>query len=450
MKIFNWFRRWRTSINSGLISIFSALFLSKIEACDTVNAGEWCSVWKSVLNVRLISGKFMWGSFFAFIMFNVIMEIMRRYLSRMELSQSFNDVMKKYTACSIKESLSDGTLSWGEGKTVCYSKAIIEGWKSEDVLVSTYDDMTYHFYDKEENKKWYKEKKFYFVDKNYEEYVQSEAFQKIIREGNNLPRVMLKDCRMNFDTKNQKLLLDLAKTEWSQTPYVWKQFGKKEGGELEPTSLMREYSKGITSGTNSERYLPNSFCMHLIIETLDNKIIKSRISQNKKNDNAGTWAFSLGEQIAIEDFCDGKDLKDDFVKNWMKRAFQEEYRLSENDYMNIVDEKSLRILSVDFESDRYNFAMVCIVRLNYNYKTFYNQVAPMLGTEEAIELGFIELENIPSILFSYLSKEQRELYHPSSYLRLLLFYMHRCGVARAEQRIVKMYQDLMGKNNLEN
>lgn len=91
---------------------------------------------------------------------------------------------------------------------MCYSKAIIEGWKSEDVLVSTYDDMMYHFYDKEENKKWYKEKKFYFVDKNYEEYVQSEAFQKIIREGNNLSRVMLKDCRMNFDTKNQKLLLD--------------------------------------------------------------------------------------------------------------------------------------------------------------------------------------------------------------------------------------------------
>ena len=31
---------------------------------------------------------------------------------------------------------------------MCYSKAIIEGWKSEDVLVSTYDDMMYHFYDK--------------------------------------------------------------------------------------------------------------------------------------------------------------------------------------------------------------------------------------------------------------------------------------------------------------
>ena len=179
------------------------------------------------------------------------------------------------------------------------------------------------------------------------------------------------------------------------------------------------------------------------IETLDNKIIKSRISQNKKNDNAGTWAFSLGEQMAIEDFCDGKDLKDNFVKNWMKRAFQEEYRLSENDYMNIVDEKSLRILSVDFESDRYNFAMVCTVRLNYRYETFYNQVAPLLSTEEAIELGFIELENIPSILFSYLQKKQRVLYHPSSYLRLLLFYMHRCGVARAERQILKEEQNLM-------
>lgn len=351
--------------------------------------------------------------------------------------------MKKYTADSIVESLSDGTISWGEGKTVCCCNTLIEGWKSEDVIVSTYDDAMYHFACKKENKKLYGEKSFYFLNKKYTKYVRSKAFQKVIREGNNLPRVMLKDCHINFDTKNRKLLLDLAKTEWSQTTYVWKQFGKKKGKELEPTSLMREYSNGITSGTNSERYLPNSLCMHLIIETLDNKIIKSRISQNKKNDNAGTWAFSLGEQLAIEDFCDGKDLKDNFVKNWMKRAFQEEYRLSENDYMNIVDEKSLRILSVDFESDRYNFAMVCTVRLNYRYETFYNQVAPLLSTEEAIELGFVELENIPSILFSYLQKKQRVLYHPSSYLRLLLFYMHRCGVARAERQILKEEQNLM-------
>lgn len=206
--------------------------------------------------------------------------------------------MKKYTADSIVDSLSDGIIAWGEGKTVCCSSAIIEGWRSEDVIVSTYD-------------------------------------------------------------------------------------------------------------------------------------------------NAGTWAFSLGKQIAIEDFCDGKDLKDNFVKNWMKRAFQEEYRLSENDYMNIVEEKSLRILSVNFESDRYNFAMVCTVRLNYCYDTFYNQVAPLLSTEEAIELGFIELKEIPSILFSYLQKDQRALYHPSSYLRLLLFYMHRSGVARAERQIVKLDQKMM-------
>lgn len=443
MKIFKWFRQKRVGINGSLISVFSTLLLSKVEALDVANIVDWGTAWRSFLSIKLLSEWLMWGSLFLLIIFNVIFETTRHHLSRMELSPSFNDVMKKYTADSIVDSLSDGTISWGEGKTVCCCSPLIEGWRSEDVLVSTYDDAMCHFACKKENKKLYGEKTFYFADKKYIKYVRSKAFQKVIREGNNLPRVMLKDCHKNFDTKNRKLLLDLAKTEWSQTTYVWKQFGKKKGKELEPTSLMREYSKGITSGTNSERYLPNSFCMHLIIETLDNKIIKSRISQNKKNDNAGTWAFSLGEQMAIEDFCDGKDLKDNFVKNWMKRAFQEEYRLSENDYMNIVDEKSLRILSVDFESDRYNFAMVCTVRLNYRYETFYNQVAPLLSTEEAIELGFIELENIPSILFSYLQKKQRVLYHPSSYLRLLLFYMHRCGVARAERQILKEEQNLM-------
>lgn len=443
MKIFNWFRQKRVGINGSLISVFSTLLLSKIEALDAANIVDFRTVWLSLLRMKSLTEWLMWGALILLVAFNAIFEIARIHLSRVELSPSFYDVMKKYTADSIVDSLSDGIIAWGEGKTVCCSSAIIEGWRSEDVIVSTYDNAMYHFACKKENKKMYGKKSFYFLNKEYKKYVRSEEFQKIIHEGNNLTRVMLKDCCMNFDPKNRKLLLDLAKTEWSQTTYVWNKFGKKKGEELEPTSLMGEYSKGITSGTNSERYLPNSFCMHLIIETLDNKIIKSRISQNKKNDNAGTWAFSLGKQIAIEDFCDGKDLKDNFVKNWMKRAFQEEYRLSENDYMNIVEEKSLRILSVNFESDRYNFAMVCTVRLNYCYDTFYNQVAPLLSTEEAIELGFIELKEIPSILFSYLQKDQRALYHPSSYLRLLLFYMHRSGVARAERQIVKLDQKMM-------
>lgn len=42
--------------------------------------------------------------------------------------------------------------------------------------------------------------------------------------------------------------------------------------------------------------------MYLLIESLDNKIIKTRITSNKRNDNPGTWAFSLGEQLGME-YC---------------------------------------------------------------------------------------------------------------------------------------------------
>lgn len=52
---------------------------------------------------------------------------------------------------------------------------------------------------------------------------------------------------------------------------------------------MNEYAMGISVGKYKEHYFPNSLCIHLIIETLDNKIIKSRICMNKNNDNPGTW-----------------------------------------------------------------------------------------------------------------------------------------------------------------
>lgn len=251
---------------------------------------------------------------------------------------------------------------------------------------------------------------------------------------------MLNDCRVNGSHKNNRLLLDLGRTEWSQTTFIWHRFGKKKGGEINSNFLMKEYAKGITSGTNSNRFLSNSFCMHLIIETLDNQIVKTRISRNKRNDNAGTWAFSLGKQICSEDFCDGNNLRDDFVQIWMRRAFKEEYGLSKNDYLDIVDAHSLRILSIDFESDRYNFAMVCTVRLNYRFDTFKAKVFSLLRTEEAIEIEAIHLKEIPDILISYGDEKERKKYHPSTYLRILLFYMHRVGMAKAGHEIVAKNQ----------
>ena len=43
---------------------------------------------------------------------------------------------------------------------------------------------------------------------------------------------MLKSSETHYDKKNRKLLLSLARTEWSQTSYIWNMFGKRKGDEI--------------------------------------------------------------------------------------------------------------------------------------------------------------------------------------------------------------------------
>lgn len=80
MKIFNWFRQKRVGINGSLISVFSTLLLSKVEALDVANIVDWGTAWRSFLSIKLLSEWLMWGSLFLLIIFNVIFETTRHHL----------------------------------------------------------------------------------------------------------------------------------------------------------------------------------------------------------------------------------------------------------------------------------------------------------------------------------------------------------------------------------
>lgn len=255
---------------------------------------------------------------------------------------------------------------------------------------------------------------------------------------------MLTKAYVNYDKNNRKLLLDIARTEWSQTSYVWSVFGKVEGNELEGNKYMKQYAMGIGAGKNNEMYLPNSLCLHLIIETKDDEVVLSRISQIKINDNPGTWAATLGEQLDKSDFTDNNNFKDKFISIWVKRAFNEEYKFDDANYEAGVDEDSIRVLSVDFESDRYNFALCCTVRLRYSFSRFSSMVATKLDTNEAMELKPLPIKDIPKLLLEYNDPKKRKLYHPSTFLRLLMLYLYKNGYARAENNIVEESKKIGG------
>ena len=104
-------------------------------------------------------------------------------------------------------------------------------------------------------------------------------------------------------------------------------------------------------------------------------------------------------------------------------------------YPDIVDDSSLRCISVDFESDRYNFALFCTVKLRYSFAEFKKKIKPHLDTKEAMELSCIKTDEIPQILVNYRTETERAKYHPSTYLRLLMFLMHKYGYTGAERKL---------------
>lgn len=447
MKLFIWLRQNRTTINGVLITIITSLIFNTISDAEGNIFVDSRKVIKQIFEFKSLSGFLTISSLSILVIFNVVFSILKYHLNRKSLYKAFPEIMRKYTSPQLADSVGNGSLSWGEGKTVEICNDIIYGWKPENILIESYENEIYRFYSQEDQLSKFGTKSYYFNQDDFLDFYNSPQFVDVIRKGNNLPRFMLKQCSKNYDKNNRKLLLSFGRTEWSQTSYIWDRFGKSKGSEVNSNNLMHEYSIDVRSGNSSAPYLPNSFCMHLLLETMDNKVVLSLISQSKRNDNPGTWAATLGEQLELEDFTDGNNFHDNFIVRWLQRAFQEEYKLDENMYADLVDESSLKCLSVNFESDRYNFALFCTVQLRYTFDTFYDKVRVLLSTEEASKLRALNIEDIPDILIGYRNEEDRKKYHPSSYLRLLLFFVHKYGYSRAERILLSKDRESKKNNN---
>lgn len=164
---------------------------------------------------------------------------------------------------------------------------------------------------------------------------------------------------------------------------------------------------------------PNSLCLHLVIETTDGDVVKTRTSSKKKNDYPARWGCSISEQIEMVDFLDETGaFRQGFVVQWVTRAIKEEFSLAEPDLWDIFDQNTIRVLALDLEEDIYNFALVCTVKLKIPFDTFHKQVRPNYDKSEIADIRSLPLEDIPTILFHYTDNNHE--YHPSTYMRLYL------------------------------
>ena len=220
----------------------------------------------------------------------------------------------------------------------------------------------------------------------------------------------------------------LAKTFWRHCQFVWKRYYGEEN-ELEKRELWRNQivREHLESGLRVARY-PNSFCLHLVIETENGNVLITEISKEKVNDYPTTKAVSLGEQIELSDFVEPKDFQEDFVKEWTKRAVCEEFGITAAQYEEEFEVASLRVLSLDMEMDIYNFALVCTIKMRHSCEQFTKIVNTTIEQKEISNMFELSINKIPDILMAY--PNNRNEYHPSSYLRLLVFYIYKNGYRR--------------------
>lgn len=360
-------------------------------------------------------------------------------------SAEFNDIMISHTDPVLNE-IGQNELSWGFNKNIHRSKDP-GGWLPDAFYISEYEDnVEYQFPIKNDELPGYNREK-------YHEFLSSEEMQNCIRKKNNKERFAISFIQPNYNNKDRKVEIKLIKTDWVSLQYNWNYFRRLDShNHLIHNNHLQEIKQkmGKVFLDNSQEgdFAINSFCLHLILETKDGEVILAKISKNKNNDYPATWAATLGEQIEKDDFYDASSntTRNNFVVRWVRRALLEEFDISDepkygqdSEYDEIVNEKSLRILSIDMEGDIYNIALTCVVKLKLTFKEFKENKGIWADSEEATELRSCTLSEIREILLNY--PDNSEQYHPSTYLRLLMFHLYKTGTSELCKSISKDFHN---------
>ncbi len=291
---------------------------------------------------------------------------------------------------------------YGAGLDKCLLQNGVSGWKPEDVVLEEvdYSDFTFASIGMAE------------LDAAYEEYCQTREVQKMRNRGNDRTRWMLAGIY-----QNRKIFLTLQKTRYSMTSFWWNQVRHNE-------EMQKKMARHVFD--MEDEFYPNSFCLHLILETQDEYLIGTRISNNKKNDYGRSIAVTVGEQISEIDFASNTVNNDQFIHQWVKRTMIEELNFKNEDYERYVDLSSIRVLALSYEGDIYNFALPVFVRLKMDSEGFLAYLNTInRSIDEFTDIIPFTAQEALDITRSYADAEKRTMYHPSSFLRALLYAMYK-------------------------
>lgn len=346
------------------------------------------------------------------ILYSIAHFVLWRYVSRTSIEARMYKYMSQYTNEVFDDLEKCTCYSWGEDRTFIICKDIFKGWSSEDIIIEKLDCDIYNIERSTQvGEKW----KECLADVNSTLY---KLLTGVGSFGSDNDKWMLTNIRPTYSRERpNQVYIQLKKTKWSQTSFIWHDFmNNLETRKKEITLLVKD----------DKAMLPNSFCLHLVLVSKDDKVISTKISNYKRNDYPNKWATTLGEQIEYEDFSDGRSIQTDFLTRWTKRAMCEEFGIGSADFECIVDKNSIKGLAINIEGDIYNFSLVCCVSMLVSYDDFRKKISTTCAKDiEFSDIDSINIDDIPIIL---LDNSESDKYHPSSFIRLLLTYLHKRGL----------------------
>ncbi len=404
-----------------------------IIAENASNSTSWRNFLLGLFDFSRISIMILWGgALLVIIIWGISLAFSKIRLSKKAEAQ-FRKIMKEHTYHLLNKS-EIGGYSWGYNKNMFVSKNPT-GWRPEDIYIDLKNsevESLYEFPTVNADLRGY--------DKNsYNSYCEnSEKIDTIRQRGDDRERYAVKHVERTM--KNNRVEIRLQKTGWSQLQFSWDYLRRLQTNNepvCQTQNDLQIEDKFVKALNHDEDLLINSFCLHLVLISKNGKAILSKISRVKSNDYPATWAATIGEQLEKRDFVDDKgEVYSDFVVRWVKRALDEEFGINENltdekeisELEEYVDMNSLRVLSVDFEGDIYNVALTCVVKLKIDADTLSNlkeiQIDGNENTKEFIECSEADVRRI---LLDY--PNNKNLYHPSTYLRLLMYHLYCCKQA---------------------
>lgn len=423
--------KYKSKVLGSTISYCVGKIVNIIE--NSSNIYELLENVKNLLNPYLISNIIMYILIIVTIVIYSLDFILKKILNAQKPSNRMKEIMKKHTADVISE-LSDKTYTWGYNYCIFYPISP-QGWLPENFVIGEYDNSKYIFSKNEGSLPGYSRK-------NFDEYSKNNPkIDAIQRKGEDRDRFSVSHIKPNTNKKKVIIDIKLKKTSWVQLQYSWDYFRLLDNYNkpIQKANIKPIKQELINAFENQgKKYCLNSFCLHLIIETKKG-VVLSRIGRGKENDYPSSWAVTIGEQIEENDFNsminNELEYKKDFIERWVKRALEEEFGVDRDEgFEDMFIADSLRVLSVDMEADIYNIALTCVITLNKSFDDFRSTVQGKMDQIENYDLREVSLNEIIGILLKY--PDNMNEYHPSTYLRLLMYYRYKKGTNALNEELV--------------